>query len=77
LGRKTISREIPERRRFMKGSPPEEVIRAVAKAFGVKEGEVQSKRSRWNTARKGAMYLSQRYSGVGNVEVGKIFGGIH
>ena len=77
LGGKRISREVPERRRLIKVPSPEEVIRAVAKAFGVKGGEIQSKRSRWNTARKAAMYLCQRYCGVGNAEVGKIFGGIH
>jgi len=51
--------------------------RGKVKASGVKEREIQSKRSRSNTARKVAMYLVQRYSGVGNVEVGRRFGGIH
>jgi len=77
LGGKRISREVPERRRFVEVPLPGEVIRAVVKAFGVKEWEIQSKRSRSNTARKVAIYLVQRYSGVGNVEVGRLFGGIH
>ena len=77
LGGKRISREIPEHRRFVEAPLPEEIIRAVVKAFGVKAREIQNKRSRSNTARKVAIYLVQRYSGVGNVEVGKLFGGIH
>jgi chromosomal replication initiation ATPase DnaA len=30
-----------------------------------------------NTARKAAMYLIQRYRGVGNLEVGRLFEGVH
>ena len=45
--------------------------RGKVKAFGVKQREIQSKRSRSNTARKVAMYLVQRYSGVGECGGGK------
>lgn len=30
-----------------------------------------------NGARKAAIYFMQRYSGLSNVEIGKLFGGIH
>ena len=76
LGGEKISREIPERCRFIEAPSPDRVIKAVLKAFGVKEGEIQSKKSRSNTARKVDLYLVQRYSEVGNNKVEKLSGGI-
>jgi len=44
---------------------------------GVQEHEIQGKRSLSNTTRNVIMDLFQRNRGVGNLEVGRLFGGIH
>jgi REP element-mobilizing transposase RayT len=74
---KPLSGEIIERKRLVECLTVEEVIREVAKVFGVKEGVIRSPGSRANTARKVALYFVQRYTGLGNEEVGELFGGIH
>ncbi|MBT9175698.1 MAG: Chromosomal replication initiator protein DnaA [candidate division WS2 bacterium] len=73
----SLSNEIVERKRFVETPSPEDVIRAVAKAFGVKEEEIRNKSWRRSMARRVAIYLVQRYTGLGNEKVGELFGGIH
>lgn len=53
------------------------MINAVARAFGTDEELLKEKGRKDNMARKAAIYFVQRYSGLGNEEIGKIFGGIH
>jgi chromosomal replication initiation ATPase DnaA len=49
----------------------------VARAFKINEEEIRSKGGRGNTARRVALYLAQRYTGLSNKAIGEIFGGIH
>jgi hypothetical protein len=72
-----ISEEIVERKR-LKGSPrAEDVVREVAGVFRVREEAIKGKGRRDNRARKVAIYLVKRYSGLSNEEIGELFGGIH
>ena len=38
---------------------------------------LKGKGARNNTAKKMAIYLIKRYSGLGNQEIGELFGGMH
>ncbi|MEW6162909.1 MAG: transposase [Nitrospirota bacterium] len=71
-----LSDEIIEKKRFTEKRAPEEIIKEVAKTFGIKEGEVLN-RGKNEEGRKIAIYLIQRYSGLSNKKIGEIFGGIH
>ena len=73
---KPLSSEIVERKRLMENPQPDNVIKIVAEMFGVDEKEINGK-GRANTARKAAIYFMQRYAGLSNEEVGKLFGGLH
>jgi REP element-mobilizing transposase RayT len=72
-----LSSDIMERKRFMLQPSPEDVIREVAKAFRADVEMLRERGRRDNMARKAAIYLVQRYSGLSNEKIGKIFGGIH
>ena len=74
---KPLSSEIAERKRLMGNPQPDNVIKIVAEMFGVDEKGINCKGSRTNTARKAAIYFMQRYAGLGNEEVGKLFGELH
>lgn len=74
---KELSSDILERKKFMTLPNPGDVIKEVAKAFGTDEEQIKEKGRKDNTARKAAIYFMQRYSGLSNEEIGKIFGGIH
>lgn len=74
---KALGSDILERKRFMSIQNSGEVIKEVAKAFGADEKLLKEKGRKDNTARKAAIYFVQRYSGLSNEEIGKIFGGIH
>jgi len=74
---KSISKEIAERKRILKSPSPEYIIKKVADVFGVDRDLINDKNIRNNAARKAAIYLAHRYSGLSNEEVGKMFGGIH
>lgn len=77
LAGKRISREIVERKKLCRVPRPEEIITAVADTYGVKEKSVTEHGGKDNKARKIAMYLVYQYSGIGNNEIGELFGGIH
>ena len=49
----------------------------VAKAFKNKEEVIRGKGGGANTARRVALYLGQRYTGLSNKAIGDLFGGIH
>ena len=72
-----ISSEVVERKRLKRYPRPEEILALVAEAFGVPEVSLIEKEGRNNIAKKTAIYLIKRYSGLSNKEVGKIFRGIH
>ncbi len=74
---KSINKEIAERKRILRSPSPEDIIKKVADAFGGDRDIINDKNIRNNAARKAAIYLVYRYSGLSNEEVGKIFGGIH
>lgn len=71
---KPISSEIVERKRLIEYPKPDEIIRAVAKVFSIKRGDVKGNGSRDNTARKVAIYLIKRYAGLSNQATGELFG---
>ncbi len=77
LTAESISREIVERKRLKDYPKPEDVIKAVSSVFCVSEESLKRKCSRDNRARKVAIYLIKRYSGLGNQEIGDWFGGMH
>ncbi|MGH7807562.1 MAG: transposase [Thermodesulfobacteriota bacterium] len=72
-----LSDEIVERKRFEGSFDAKDVVREVARKFGESEKAIKRKGSRDNRARKVAIYIVKRYSGLSNEEIGKIFGGIH
>lgn len=74
---KPISSEVVERKRLKEYAQPDEIVKAVAKVFKIKGEEITEKGTRDNTARKVAIYLVKRYTGLSNQEVGELFGGIH
>jgi len=74
---KRMGTEIAQRRRLGESPQPATVIKAVAKAFKVTEERITAKGKRDGTARKVALYLVQRYSGLSNDEIGELFGAIH
>ncbi|MDI7259504.1 MAG: transposase [Thermodesulfobacteriota bacterium] len=73
---KDISPGIVERKRLIEYLPIERILRQVEKVFGTREEELLEKGSRSNTSRKVALYLSQRYTGLSNREIGERFGGM-
>jgi len=74
---KQISQEIVERKRFEKRALPGDIVKMVAKKFNMEEKEVRSRGGKGNLARLVAIYIMQRYAGISNEEIGKLFGGIH
>jgi putative transposase len=74
---KGLSHEIVERKRLVEYPLLDEVVRRVAEAFKIDERAIRGKGSRANTARRVAIYLAQRYTGLGNKAIGDLFGGIH
>lgn len=73
---KSLSTEIVERKRLFEHPSMEQILRQVERVFGAREEELLSKGSRSNMARKVALYLAQRYTGLSNSEIGERFGGI-
>jgi chromosomal replication initiation ATPase DnaA len=51
-------------------------VNLVGEVFDTSEEEIKRKGSR-SAARKAAIYLMQRYSGLSISEIGELFGGIH
>lgn len=74
---KDLSPEIAERKRLRRQFYPDEIIKAVAKVFKISGEMIKKKSVKDNSARKAAIYFTQRYSGLSNVEIGNLFGGIH
>jgi putative transposase len=74
---KALSHEIVERKRLLEYPRLEEVVKVVARAFEINEEVIRGKGGRVNTARRVALYLAQRYTGLSNKAIGDIFGGIH
>jgi len=74
---KSLSCEIIERKRLKDTPQPDEMIKIVARACKVKEEAIKDTGNRNNRARKIAIYLVQRHTGLSNNEIGTLFGGIH
>jgi putative transposase len=74
---KGLSHEITERKRLLEYPQIDEVVKGVAQAFKIDEGVILAKGSRANTARRVALFLAQRYTGLSNGVIGEFFGGIH
>ena len=77
LGAREVSQEIVERKRLMGYAEPEDIVSAVASALQTEADLLKRKGGRNNTARRVAMYLMKRYSGLSNEEIGQFFGGLH
>jgi putative transposase len=74
---KALSQEIVERRR-LEGHPTlDELLKRVSGAFKIDEDLIRGKGGRANTARKVALYLAKRYTGLGNEQIARYFGGVH
>jgi len=74
---KPLSNEIVDRKRFRENPLPDHIIRLVARAWKADSEAIMDRRNKNNIARKVAIHFVQRYSGLTNEEVGKIFGGLH
>lgn len=66
-----------DRLRFKEFPNAKDIIRAVARVFRVRVEALNGKRQRGNQARKVAVCLVKRYSGLDNGRIGELFGGIH
>jgi REP element-mobilizing transposase RayT len=71
-----LEREIVQRRRLRSWTEPRKIIQEVASAFGVSPEAVTGRGGRGNVPRKIAIHLVRRYSGIGNDEIGRLFGGL-
>lgn len=67
-------RAIPEIRRFREKQGIDEIVRGVAKYYGLAEVDLLRRRRRTEGERKVAVYLSKVLSGEKNVEIGSVFG---
>jgi hypothetical protein len=74
---KVLSPEIVERERLQEHPEIEEIVGEVARRFGVKHEVTRTGGTRGNTARQVALYLSHRYTGLGNEAIGRYFGVMH
>ncbi len=74
---KPLSCEIAGHKRLIKNPSVKNIIKSVAEVFGVEEDTIKRRGKRNNIARGVAIYFVQRYSGLGNIEIGELFGGIH
>jgi len=74
---KKLGSEIVARKKLTTYPRLEEIVRRVSEAFGVKKEGILLGGKRLNPARNVALYLAQRYTGLGNEEVGRLFGGLH
>ena len=74
---KEVSQEIAERKRLIDQPKAEDILSAVASKFEMGIDILKGKGARNNKAKKMAIYLIKRYSGLGNQEIGELFGGIH
>jgi putative transposase len=77
LKAKKLGPEIVARRKLTAFPTLEEIVGGVSKAFGVKKEGIFFGGKRLNPARNVALYLAQRYTGLGNEEIGRLFGGLH
>jgi putative transposase len=71
-----LSAEIIERKKLVERPSIEDIIRELRKRFRIRGEDLFAKGSRANTARKVAVYLAHRYTGLSNKEIGERFGGI-
>jgi len=74
---KALSNEIVERKRLIEYPLLDEVVKLVGGAFETNEEVIRGKGGGANTARRVALYLAQRYTGLSNKAIGDLFGGIH
>ena len=74
---KNLTNGIVARQRFKEFPNAKDIIRAVARVFRVRVEALNGKRQRGNQARKVAVCLVKRYSGLDNGRIGELFGGIH
>ena len=72
-----MDQEIVERKRLTGYVAPEEILSVVANSFKTNIEALQNQGGRNNTAKKVAIYLIKRYSGLSNREIGQMFGGVH
>ena len=74
---RALSDEIVERKRLTEYPLLDEVVKVVVKAFKIKEEVIRGRGGGANTARRVALSLAQRYTGLSNKAIGDLFGGIH
>lgn len=67
-------REIPELKRIQTMHKIEDIIKATAKHYGIREEELLKRKKATEQQRKIAIYLCKAISGKKNIEVGRVFG---
>lgn len=75
IDKRGSKREQPSIRQ-LEAKAPAEVLREVARHFGLDEERLSEKRTGWRDERAVAMELMYRYGGVGQAEIGKVLGGL-
>ena len=74
---KVLGPEIVERERLQEHPGIKEIVGEVARRFGVKPEVIRAGGTHGNTARQVALYLSYRYTSLGNEAIGSYFGVRH
>ena len=74
---KEVGQDVVEKKRFRDAPRAEHIISAVASILGVDKATITGRGRKGNEARKVAVYLVKRYSGLSNGEIGLLFGGLH
>lgn len=71
---KPDKREIPELKKIQTKHKVEDIIKAIAKHYGISEDGLLKRRKATERQRKIAIYLCKALSGKKNIEVGRVFG---
>ena len=77
LKSKEVTQEIVDHNRLREHVQSEDILAAVAAAFNTEIESLTGKGGGKNTAKKVALYLIKRYTGLCNQEIGNLFGGMH
>ena len=71
---KQDKREIPELKKLQTKHKVEDIVKAIAKYYGIREEELLKRKKATERQRKIAIYFSKVLSGEKNIEVGRVFG---
>ena len=73
---KEMGQEVVERKRFRDAPRAEDILSAVGSVLGMDKAMITRRGRKGNEGRELAPYLTKRYTGLSNGEIGSLFGGI-